>query len=184
MTFADDSKVNIIAKKQADSELTALGFTIGKSTLDEVKTKFQSKEFIHEADAASGIKILCYKAANGSTIAFESGDKGRQDNVITSISINGSEQPYRLGKQCEKTSLIKAKLGINGVSLGMSSDLIKMVKGKPSASTADSIVYQYEVKEKVDKDETTIISNMSIRMIQNAVSSITVTKAETKFILQ
>lgn len=184
MTLADDLKVNIIAKKQADSELTVLGFTIGKSTLDEVKTKFQSKEFFHEADAASGIKILCYKAGNGSTVAFESGEKGRQDNVITSISINGSEQPYRLSKQCEKTSLIKTKLGINGVNLGMSSDLIKMVKGKPSSFSANSIVYQYEVKEKIDKDETTVISNLSIRLTQNAVSSITASKVETKFVLQ
>ncbi|MEA9356014.1 hypothetical protein SHI21_07375 [Bacteriovorax sp. PP10] len=175
-----EDKVTIIAKKQADSELTVLGFTIGKSKLEEVQTKFKSKEINHEADVASGIKFLCYKTSNGTTIAFESGDKGREDNVITGISINSSARPYRLAKQCEATSLIKTKLAINGVSLGMSSDLIKRVKGAPSSVSPENIVYQYEVKE----DQTSIISSLNIRFDQNAVSSITAGKSESKYILQ
>lgn len=175
-----EEKVNIIAKKQADSELSVLGFTIGKSKLEEVQTKFKSKKINHEADVASGIKFLCYKTSSGATIAFESGDKGREDNVITGVSINSSARPYRLAKQCEATSLIKTKLAINGVSLGMSSDLIKRVKGAPSSVSHESIVYQYEVIE----DQTSIISSLDIRFDQNAVSSISAAKSESRYILQ
>ena len=168
-----EEKVTVFDKKQPDSELTVLGFTIGKSTLDEVKTKFKSKDFHQEADAASVIKLLCFKA-NGSTIAFESGEKGGANNVITSISINSSQQSYRLNKVCEKTSLIKSKLAINNVSLGMSTDLIKKVKGQPSSSTPEIIIYQYETKE----GSTSISSSLNIRFKDNAVSSITATKIE------
>lgn len=174
-----EDKVTIFDKKQPDSELTVLGFVIGKSTLDEVKTKFKSKDFHHEADAASGIKLLCFKA-NGSTIAFESGEKGRAENIITSISIHSSQQPYRLDKVCEKTSLIKTKLGINNVSLGMSTDLIKRVKGVPSSSVPEVMTYQYEVKE----GTTSVISNLNIRFKDNAASSITATKVENSTVLQ
>jgi hypothetical protein len=169
-----EDKVNIIAKKQADSELTVLGFTIGKSKLEEVQSKFKSKEINHEAEASSGIKFLCYKTSNG-TISFES-----SDNVITSISINSSARPYRLAKQCETTSLIKTKLVINGVSLGMSFDLVKRLKGAPSTQSTEAIVYQYEVKE----DQVSIISDLNIRFDQNAVSSITASKSESKNIPQ
>lgn len=178
-TKAED-KVSIISKKQADSELSVLGFTIGKSKLEEVQSKFKSKEIHHEADVASGIKFLCYKVSNGSTIAFESGDKGRNDNVITGISINGPGRPYRLAKHCEATSLIKTKLSLNGVSLGMSSDLVKKLKGTPSTQSPEAIIYQYEVKE----DQVSIISSLNIRFDENAVSSITAAKSETKYILQ
>lgn len=174
-----EDKVIIFDKKQPDSELTVLGFVIGKSALDEVKNKFKSKDFHHEADAASGIKVLCFKA-NGSTIAFESGEKGRAENVITSISIHSSQQPYRLDKVCEKTSLIKSKLGINNVSLGMSTDLIKRVKGTPSSSSAEVMTYQYEVKE----GTTSVISNLNIRFKDNAASAITATKIENSTVLQ
>lgn len=179
MSAIAQDKVTIFDKKQADSELTVLGFTIGKSTLDEVKTKFKSKDFHHEADAVSGIKLLCFKA-NGSTIAFESGEKGRADNVITSISIHGPQQAYRLDKVCEKTSVIKSKLAINNVSLGMSTDLIKKVKGQPSSSTPETIIYQYEVKE----GATLITSSLNIRFKDNAVSAITATKIENSTVLQ
>lgn len=172
-------KVNIIDKKQTDNELSILGFTIGKSKLEEVQSKFKSKEINHEADVASGIKFLCYKTSSG-TISFESGDKGREDNVITGISINSSARPYRLTKECEATSLIKTKLVINGVSLGMSSDLVKRLKGTPSTQSTDVIIYQYEVKE----DQVSIISSLNIRFDQNAVSSITAAKSESKYILQ
>ncbi len=173
-----EDKVIIFEKKQADSELTVMDFTIGKSTLDEVKTKFKSRDFYHEADAASGIKLLCFKAS-GLTIAFESGEKGRADNIITSISLHGPMQIYRLDKVCEKTSLIKSKLAINGVSLGMSTDLIKKIKGQPSSSKVDSIIYQYEVKE----GRTSVISSLNIRFKENAASVITATKIENDTIL-
>lgn len=175
-----EEKVNIKSVKQPDSELSVLGFTIGKSKLEEVQSKFKSKEINHEADVASGIKFLCYKTSSGATIAFESGDKGRDDNVITGISINGPGRAYRLAKRCEATSLIKTKLAINGVSLGMSSDLVKRLKGSPSTQSPESIVYQYEVKE----DQVSIISSLNIRLDDNAVSSITAAKSETKYILQ
>ena len=174
-----EDKIIIFDKKQNDSDLTVMGFIIGKSTLDDVKTKFKSGDFYHEADAASGIKLLCFKA-NGLTIAFESGEKGRIDNIITSISIHGAQQVYRLDKACEKTSLIKNKLSINGVSLGMSTDLIKKIKGQPSSSNVDSIIYQFEIKE----GRTSIISSLNIRFKDNATSVIRATKIENETILQ
>lgn len=174
-----EEKITIFNKKQVDKDLTVMDFVIGKSTLDQVKEKFKSGNFKHEADAASGIKFLCFKTG-GTTIAFESGEKGRSDNVITSIAIHNAQIPYRLEKLCEKSSLIKSKVFINNLSLGMSSDLVKRLKGVPSSSTVDTIIYQFEVQE----GRNFIISSLHIRFKDNAASTIRASKIENNTVLQ
>ncbi len=168
-----------IAKKQPDSELSILGITIGKSTLDDVKTKFKSKEIYHEGDAGNTLYVLCFKISNGQTIAFESGELRGDTHIVNSISINNPKDAYRLDKVCEKTTLIKTKLAINGLSLGMSPELIKRLKGKPSQQTANSLLYKYEVKEKAEKGEMDIVSSFAIEFKQDFATAITASKVET-----
>lgn len=174
-----EALIEVIAKKQPDSELTVLGITVGKSTLDEVKAKFKSKDFYHEGDAGESLSVLCFKSSNGSTIAFESGEMGGSEHKITSISINGPKKAYRLNKICEKTSLIKSKLVINGVSLGLSPDLIKRVTGKPSKQSTDHFLYQYEAHDKTDKGQIDTVSRLEIEFVQDAVAAFNISKVET-----
>jgi hypothetical protein len=171
--------IEVIAKKQPDSELSVLGITIGKSTLEDVKSKFKSKDIYHQGDAGESFYVLCYKSSNGSMIAFESGETGGSAHTVNTISINGSKEQYRLNKICEKTSLIKSKLSINGISLGMSPDLIKRLKGKPSKLSASVLLYQFEIQEKNVKDQTDIVSKLEIKFNQDIVLALTVYKAET-----
>lgn len=176
--FSFITSAEVIAKKQPDSELSILGITIGKSTLNEVKEKFKSKGIYHEGEAGSSLYVLCYKMSNGSTVSFESGEMGSDAHIVNSISINGPKVPYRLNKVCEKTSLIKTKLAINGVSLGMSPELIKRLKGKPSKQTANSLLYQFEVQDKTDKGKLDIVSRLEIQFSQDAASALTASKIE------
>jgi hypothetical protein len=158
-----------IAKKQADSELTVMGVVVGKTTLDEAKTKFKSiNEIYHEGEGATSVYALCFKSSNGSTLAFETDESGGSTHVIGKAIVNAPGQTYRFSSICEKTSMIKTKLGINGVSLGMSSDLIKRVKGKPSSSTVKNINYQFEMNEAK--------SELDIELKDNAVSVIVASK--------
>ncbi len=174
--FAETS--TMIAKKQPDSELSVLGLVIGKSTLTDVMTKFKSKEIYHEGDQGDVLSFLCYKASNGITLSFESKEKGSDKKTITAIAIKGSQSPYRLSKFCEKTSLIKTKLAINGLSLGMSPDLVKRLKGKPSKESGNNIIYQFEVQENSVNGVVTIASNLEIEFNQSMISGLTASRAE------
>ncbi|MDO9183287.1 MAG: hypothetical protein Q7U04_12815 [Bacteriovorax sp.] len=176
-TYAENPS-EAIAKKQSDSELSIMGFTIGKSTLLDVQAKFKSKDIYKEGDAGSSTSLLCYKSSNGSIIAFESGEMGGESHIINSISIHSSSNPYRLSKICEKTSLIKTKLALNGISLGMSSDLITKLKGKPSKQSSNSILYHFEVQEKNGSASVDIMSDFNIELNQNAVSALSASKVE------
>lgn len=172
-------QIDTIAKKQPDSELTVLGFVLGKSTLDEVKNKFKSKDIYHEGDAGNSLYVLCYKIPNGSTIAFESDELGGSAHIINSISINSAKALYRLNTICEKNSLIKNKLAINGITLGMSPELIKRLKGKPSKQTAGSLLYKFVVQEKTEKGQLDISSQFEVNFNQDMATSISASKIET-----
>ncbi len=171
--------IGVIAKKQPDSELSILGFTIGKSTLGEVKSKFKSTDIYHQGDAGNSLYVLCYKSSNSSTIAFESGEMGGSAHIIDSISINSTKGPYHLNQICQKTTFIKNKFVINGISLGMSPDLVKRLKGKPGKESANSILYQFVVQEKNDKGQVDIISNLEMEFNQDIVSAIKASKMAT-----
>lgn len=167
-----------INKKQPDSELSVQGITIGKTTLDEVKTKFKAKEIYHEGDGGESLYALCFKTSNGSTIAFESGEMGGAEHVINSISLNGPTTPYRLNKICEKSSAFKGKLSLNKLSLGMSPDLIKTVKGKPTKSENDYLEYAYSFQEKTEKGQMDISSDLRIEFKKSAASEIKASKTQ------
>lgn len=164
--------IEVINKKLTNKQLTVLDVTIGTTTLDQVKEKFKSKEIYHEGEAGNSIYALCYKAPNGATIAFETYE-GTSGEAIKSISINGPKEPYKFNKICEKTSLIKTKLAINGISLGMSPDLIKHVVGKPSQKTPNSLLYQYIFQEKTEKGQLDTSSSIEVILKNDAVTAIT-----------
>lgn len=167
-----------INKKLPDKELTVQGITLGKTTLNEVKNKFKSKELYRESYTGVSFDVLCFKTPNGSTIAFESGVMGGPEHIIDAISINSTLIPYRLNKICEKSSAFKGKLTINGLSLGMSPDLIKSLKGKPTKSENDFMEYSYSVQEKTDKGMLNVTSTLRIEFKQSAASAIKATKIE------
>ena len=50
-----------ITKIQPDSDLTVLGVTLGKTTMNEVKDKFKAKEIYHEGEAGASLYALCFK---------------------------------------------------------------------------------------------------------------------------
>lgn len=170
LAMAEDAK-DSIAKKQPDNELTVLDVTIGKTTLNEVKDKFKSKEIYHEGDAGASLYAICLKASNGATIAFESGEMGGTEHVVNAISVNSPQAPYKLSKICEKSSAIKGKITLHKTSLGMSPDIVKRLTGKPSKQTADTIEYRYELQN--------TISTLTIEFKNSMSTQFTATKVET-----
>ncbi|MBC7426997.1 MAG: hypothetical protein H7336_00205 [Bacteriovorax sp.] len=175
---AEDAK-DSIARKQPDSELTILGVTIGKTTLNEVKVKFKTKEIYHEGDAGESLYVVCLKISNGSTIAFESGELGGAEHKVISISVNSPQSPYRLNNICEKTSAIKEKMTLHKTSLGMSPDIVKRLTGKPSKQTADRIEYRYEMQEKTNKGNLDTLTTLTIEFKSSMSTQFTATKTET-----
>jgi hypothetical protein len=173
--YADDS----INKKQPDSELTILGVTLGKTTLNQVKEKFKINEIYHEGDADTSLYAICLKSANGQTIAFESNEAGVAEPIVNSLSVNSSQSPYHLSKICEKTSIIKGKLTLYKTSLGMSPDIIKRLTGKPTKQSSDTIEYRYENKEKSEKGVVDIISNLIVEFKNSMSIQFTASKHET-----
>ncbi len=169
-TILSAHSADTINKKLSDKDLTIQGITIGKTTLNEVKEKFKSKEIYHQGDAGESLYVLCYKTSNG-TIAFESGEMGGAEHVIDAVSINGSGVPYHLNNICEKSSAFKGKLAIYGLSLGMSPDLIKTLKGKPTKMENDYLEYNFS------SGGTT--SELKVEFKKSFASEIRITKIET-----
>lgn len=163
-----------VAKIQPDSELTVVGVILGKTTLKEVKEKFKAKEIYQEGDAGSSLYALCFKTSTNTTIAFESGEMGGAEHVIHSVSINSAQNPYKLKQICEKTSMIKSKIVLNGISLGMSPDIVKKLVGTPTKNETNKIEYKYAVQ--VGSKDTT--SEMIIEFKDSMSNKITASKLE------
>lgn len=153
-------------------DLSVLGFSIGKSTLNEVKHKFKSKTFYHESAVGTSLDVLCYRTPSGSTIAFESGPMGGASRLLTSVAINGPKEKYRLDHICEKTSLIKSKLSIDGISLGMSPELVKRLKGAPSRQAGNTYYYRYEDKDMVTSFDLVFKDDMITHMRASQIESL------------
>lgn len=167
-----------ISKKQPDSELTLLGVTIGKTTLNEVKEKFKVKEIYHEGDAGLSLYAICLKSSNGSTVAFESNELGGNEHTVISISVNSQQSPYKLNKICEKNSMVKGKIILHKTSLGMSPDIVKRLTGKPSNQSANTIEYNYEAQEKTEKGQLDIASNLIVEFKNSMSTQFTASKTE------
>lgn len=167
-----------VAKIQPDRELTVLGITVGKTTMNEVKEKFKAKEIHHEGDADTMLYALCFYGPGSSTIAFESSEEGGNEKVVKSISINSTQNSYKLKKICQKTSLIKTKLVINGISLGMSPDLVQKLVGTPVKQDTNTIEYKYSIQEKTETGQKNTQSDMTIEFKDSMSNKITVNKTE------
>lgn len=163
---------------QPDNQLTVLGVIIGKTTLNEVKDKFKAKEIYHEGDAGNSLYALCFKGPGGSTIAFESGEMGGNERVVSSVSVNSAQAPYKLKQICEKTNLIKSKIAINGISLGMSPDLVKKLVGSPTMQDTNTIEFKYAIQEKTELGQKDITSSMTVEFKDSMSNKILVSKME------
>lgn len=167
-----------IAKIQPDSELTVLGVIIGKTTMNEVKDKFKAKEIYHEGDAGESLYALCFKGPGNSTIAFESGEMGGNERVVHAVSINSAQNPYKLKQICQKTTVIKSKLALNGISLGMSPDIVKKLVGSPTKQDTNTIEYKYAIQIKTDAGQKDTISDMTVEFKDSMSNKITASKME------
>ncbi len=167
-----------IAKIQPDSELTVLGVTLGKTTMNEVKDKFKAKEIYHEGDAGESLYALCFKGPGNSTIAFESGEMGGNERVIHSVSINSAQNPYKLKQICQKTTMIKSKIALNGISLGMSPDIVRKLVGSPTKQDTNTIEYKYAIQTKTDAGQKDTTSEMTVEFKDSMSNKITASKME------
>lgn len=163
---------------QPDRELTVLGVTLGKTTLNEVKDKFKAKDIYHEGDAAESLYVLCFIGPGNSTIAFESGEMGGSERVVHAVSINSSQNPYKLKQICQKTSMIKSKIALNGISLGMSPDIVKKLVGTPTKQDTNTIEYKYAIQTKTDAGQKDTTSDMIVEFKDSMSNKITASKME------
>lgn len=150
---------------QLESEFQVLGVTLGKSTLKEVKEKFKAQEIYHEGEAETSLSVLCFKSSNGVSVAFESVGVNGAEQVVNTIAINAPSAPYKLNQICEKTSLIKTKIIMNKLSLGMSPDLVKALKGSPAKQETNKMEYKYSSQDKTSALIIEFKDSMSNKMI-------------------
>lgn len=173
------SGVKSFEKKLSNSELTLLGFTIGLSKLEDVKSKFKNSEIYHEGDAGNSLYVLCYKGPDGTTISFESSEMGGKDHIITAIGFFSIQSPYRLKKSCSKSSEVNSKLSIAGVNLGQLKSEIKKRKGSPSKEISNLIIYQFDVTEKTPQNTSVDISSrIEVTLNVNKIVSFYISKIE------
>lgn len=168
-----------IPRKQSESELTVLGITLGKSTMEEVKKKFGAKEIYQEDEGKDMNYVLCFKGPGNMIVAFQSDSLGGPDHLVNSILLSGPAAHLDFARLCQKTTLIKDRPSIAGLTLGMSPDLIKARLGRPSSMNNNtSMAYQFLVQEKTEKGEKDVSSSLDIFFQQSAAVQIRAYKLE------
>lgn len=168
-----------IAKALTDAELTMNGVTIGKSNLYNSIGRFGTNAFHHEGDAGDSIYVICWKGADGTTVAFESGELGGRDQTILEGRLLASGAEYRFDKFCKPSRKVDAKISLFGVHLGDSAIDIQKVKGAPTTREDDKLAYHYLTQKKHGKKSADVQSNVKFAFKDDKAIEISVGKTET-----
>lgn len=143
------------APKRAVSHLGVLGFTLGKSTLADVRAKLGRaavRKCSNEEEASSEI---CYtsSASDGTTIVFESGASGGWESLDGYRIISGGlHRPCYRG--CSPTRFVNEALETSGgLRLGLGRGAVLGSLGQPIRATKTRLTFQWQAKRRLTAKE-------------------------------
>ncbi len=177
--FPDPKQPDHISKILPESELTINGVTIGKSNLYNSIGRFGTNAFHHEGDAGDSIYVVCWKGADGTKVAFESGELGGRDQTILEGRVLAAGADYRFEKYCKPSKKVDAKVALFGIHLGDAVTEVEKKNGVASVHEDERLIYRYEAERKHGKKKAVVVSEVEIAAKDNKVTQISVGKTET-----
>jgi hypothetical protein len=177
--FPKPKQPDHIAKMLLDSDLTINGVTIGKSNLYNSIGRFGTNTFHHEGDAGESIYVVCWKGADGTTLAFESGELGGRDQTILEGRVMASGTDYRFDKICKPSKKVDAKISLFGIHLGDSVADVEKKKGPATNDEDQQVIYRYEAQRKSGKKTADVLSKVELTSRDGKITQISAGKTET-----
>lgn len=132
----------IISKRTSPGARAILGITLERSTFADVERLIGKTAIHREGDAGNSLAVMCFKGADETLVAFESGEMG--GGVIDSIHVSATGS-YRLARYCSPSEKIRKNISFaDGVRLGLRKQELLKIRGQPSAVRPGLLFYLYE----------------------------------------
>lgn len=161
-------------KKLSDQELNVLGLIIGKSTLSDVAKKMPNKNIVQKGDASKSLSSLCYWDGKNRILAFNSGEMGGSQKVITSVTLEQGSK----SSGCALENKINSELNISELSVGMEKKKVINLKGRPNKELKNLILYNYESAEGEGENRMDITSILELHFSNDKLIKIGLSKIE------
>lgn len=173
--------INPIERKLSDSELDVLGMTIGKTNLTDVQNFFKQGTVYRQGDAGNTLYLLCYIGKNDTLLAFESGEMGGSEHVVSAVRLYKRSKDFKLFKECEKTSKLEKNI-VLGNHLSLNQDPKSVVKkiGTPVKQTPNLILYYYSIEEATKTGSVDTTASIEVHMQKGKISFIAISKGESQ----
>ncbi len=135
------------SRKPADSNFQVLDLTLG-ADFDRVRSRFGQAIEVTRGDAAVGRHQVCYVSDSGRIHAvFEVGEV---DSVLYLFE-NGPD--WNGSELCARSAVVSANFSTkSGLKLGLSTQQVQTVLGKPNIATTNKLVYYFEFKKKTSAE--------------------------------
>lgn len=136
-----------------ESNFTILGFTLLKSSFEDIRAKLGQTEGF-QSELKEGVPLdICYRSnqkSDGTIVVFET-----DDMVITSFRIILGKAPFRWRNKCKKSPFISKNIQTkSGVKLGITQEQLEKILGnKPSMIIGNNLSFTYLGKRKMTNDE-------------------------------
>jgi hypothetical protein len=138
----------------ADGDGTILGFTIGRTSLEDVQAKLgKARTYRVSHDEESDVAICYVSPADGTVFAVYSGAMGGWKD-ITWFALWSHEAVFPNVSRCAKSAEISRHLAtLSGLGLGLTAAELKRRVGTPTKDTGSSMKYDYVCRQRMTEDE-------------------------------
>jgi hypothetical protein len=176
------------------SDTTILGLTIGKSSLSDVQAKLGATALLPRKEHADD--SICYiSPVDGTVIVFAAGAMGGWSD-LTEFALWSREASFPHKGSCAKSTLVtQAAATDSGIRLGLSTEALSKILGKPAKMNKVSIKYESACRKRMterqvetfkaakewnpsDETEYNVSSWVTVTLRGSRASRIVVTKIE------
>jgi hypothetical protein len=167
--------------------LEMLGFTLGKSTLADVKSKLGESATRKCSRDEEASKELCYLSGNGqASVVFEAGFSGGWKELDGyKVIANSLQRPcYR---QCPKALQVTGDVQTEGgLKLGLTREQLISLLGPPKRTQGNKLRFEWQSRQAMTKEQQEAESNTSKSPVTDAYydvqDTIEVTLADSKVV--
>ncbi|WP_374001760.1 hypothetical protein [Bdellovibrio bacteriovorus] len=157
---------------------TVLGHAIGIANLQSVQTSLGPAYVFQEGQAGNLVRGVCYRGADKTLLAFESGEAGGPEGIVTAIRLIRAGTPYKYSRHCSPSKeVLRSTAFADKTSLMMSRDRLEKKLGSPDKSAKDLLSYKYVSTRKYGTQKEDTVSFVNIKLTKQVPREISVSRA-------
>jgi hypothetical protein len=144
------------SEKIDDSHFTIMGFTIGKSMVEDIRKKLGMADVFSRTE--SGSDYICYISKSDKTVLI----LGFSLDYLSEFMLLSDGAAFKERDQCAETTLVTKNLHTeSGIKLGMAKRQLKKLLGKPVLESKKKLLYRNDWKVKLTDAEIDRITKLS-----------------------